>query len=547
MSFRGTGHTPINSERLWSGACPCYSAPMAASNTTRQRLLSGPYLVLYLALLKVLLHLVLTGRYGYFRDELYYLACADHLAWGYVDHPPLSIFVLWLVRSSLGDSLFALRLLPVLAGAATMLVAGRIARRMGGGDFAQALAALAVMLAPVMLAFGTFYSMNAFEVLLWTLALDQLVVLLQQGPSSDGRRWLLFGLVIGLAALNKLGTIQLGLAVVLSLALTRARHHLRTRWIYLGGLVALAVLAPHLIWQLLHGWPFLEFVAQARAHKMVAHSPLSFLGAQLLLIGPAGLLLWLPGALYLLLSQDERVRPLRALGVAFALMLALTVALGGKSYYAAGVYPALLAVGAVLIERVRWKPTLTRAAATVALVVTGGAIFPLVVPTLRPKTTVRYLATLGIGHPRDERSAALQQGRLPPFLADRFGWSEMVATVARVYDDLPADEQRHCAILTGNYGEAGAVDFFGPAHGLPRAISPHNSYWLWGPGEASGRCLVVVGVGRKRLSRDCLQLEEKARVRHPHAVAYENDLPVFVCRGLRRPIADIWRDARHYI
>lgn len=513
---------------------------------TRARLLSGPYLVAYLALAKVALHLALTGRYGYFRDELYFLACADHLDWGYVDHPPLSIFVLWLWRGLFGESLLALRLLPVLAGAATVLLAGRIARRMGGGRFAQGLAALAVLLTPVLLAFGTYYSMNAFEVLLWTLALDRLIGILQDQARPSPRGWLLFGLWMGLAALNKLGTLQLGLALALGLLATPARRELRSRWIYLGGLVALALLTPHLIWQQQHGWPFVEFVAQARAHKMVAHSPLAFLGTQVLLIGPAGLLLWLPGALYLLLGRDPRIRPLRALGVTFFAMLALTVLLGGKSYYAAGVYPPVLSAGAVLIERVRWRPFLVRLSARALLVVTGGALLPLTVPSLPPRATVRYLEALGVGQPRDERSAALQEGRLPPFLADRFGWPEMVAAVARVHQGLPAAERRGCAILAGNYGEAGAIDLFGEAHGLPRAISPHNSYWLWGPGEADGRCLIVIGVGQKRLSKVCVALEEAARARHPHAVRYENDLPIFICRGFRRPVAELWREVRSY-
>ena len=493
-----------------------------------------------LALAGILLHFSLTGRYGIFRDELYYLACADHLAWGYVDHPPLSIALLAAVRALLGDSLFALRLVPVLLGGATVVVTGLLARELGGRALAQGLAALSVLLAPIVLANGTFYSMNALELLLW----PSCFLLLARIARHGGRgRWLWLGLLLGLAVENKLGTAFLGVGLVMAIALTRLRRELLTPWLWAGVALAALVVAPHVVWQVTHGWPFLEFAASARAGKMVAMSLPDFFFALVLLGGPAAVPLWLGGLVALLALP--RLRPFRVAGVTALVALGAIVLAGGKPYYAAPLLPPLLAAGAVLLERLSAGGRRWIAPVAVGLVgLTGLVLLPMAVPTLPPSTYVAYAARLGVAPPRDERAPL---GSLPQHFADRFGWENLAATVGRVYAALPPEERERAAVLASNYGEAGAIDFFGPRYGLPKAICPHNAYWHWGPRDATGELVIAVGYPRERLDALFEQVEERGRVVSEWAMPYETDLPVFVCRGLRAPIDVAWEAAKRFI
>jgi hypothetical protein len=510
-------------------------------DTPKQRkfsALGGPALVASLAVAKVALHLVLVGRYGYFRDELYYLACADHLAWGYVDHPPLSIFMLAGVRAALGESLLALRLVPALAGGLTVLLSGLVARELGGGRLAQVLAALATLVAPIGLAMSSYYSMNSLDLVLWPLLALLLVRMIRR---DEPRLWLAIGLVAGLATLNKLAFVVPGAALLLALALTPHRRWFRGSWLYLGLAVAAAVVAPHLIWQQLEGWPFLEFAGQAAAHKMVRAGPLEYLLSQILLNGPLGVLLALAGLVHLIAD-----RPHRVLGLVFVLVVVGFYALGGKSYYAAPAYPMMLAAGAVAVERVaRPGPRVAlRVGLPVLLLASGVLIAPMAMPVLSPGSYVGYARAVGLQAPRDERG---ELGQLPQHFADRFGWPEMVATVARVHRSLPPAERRRCGIVASNYGEAGAIDLFGPSHGLPAAASPHNAYWGWGPGDLTGEVVIVIGYPRARLEALFDRVEQRAVIRHAWAMPYETELPVFVCRGLQVPVTRLWERLRRYV
>lgn len=455
-----------------------------------------------------------------------------------MDHPPLSIGVLAAVRAALGDSVFALRLVPVLAGAGTVLATGLLARELGGRRLAQGLAALAAALAPVVLANGTFYSMNALELALWPTALLLLARINRRGGCG---RWLWLGLVLGLAAQNKLGTAFLGVGLLAGVALTRLRAELRTPWPWAGAAVAALVVSPQVAWQVAHDWPFLEFAATARAEKMVAMSTVGFLGALALLGGPLVAPLWGVGLGGLLVGR--RLRPFRPLGVTALVALAAIMAAGGKPYYAAPLLPALLAPGAVLLESVatrRWM-----ANTLVALVTLGGlALLPLAVPVLSPASYVAYAEHIGIAPPRDERSPL---GALPQHFADRFGWQNLAETVARVHAELSPEDRAHAAILASNYGEAGAIDHFGPRLGLPKAICPHNSYWTWGPRDATDELVIAIGYPRERLEQIFEHVEERARVTSEWAMPYETNLPVFLCRGLRVPIGEAWAAARRFI
>lgn len=513
----------------------------APDRPIRTRWRSDTALLLYLAGIEVLVHLWTSGSYGYFRDELYYIACSHHLAWGYVDQPPLSIFALALTHKLLGDSMFAIRIPVVLSGAACVFLTGWMARELGGGRFAQGLAALSLLVMPTALVFSSFFSMNAFDLLLWIACVLILIRMIRKG---EPKLWLAFGLVAGLGLMNKISMGFLGFGVVVGLLLTPQRRLLLSRWAYVGGTLAFALFLPYVVWQLHHDFATLEFMHNATAYKNVALSPGAYLLEQLGTTNPLALPVWGAGLGFLLFARAGR--PYRALGLAYLAILVLLIALHGKAYYLAPAYPMLFAAGAVFYERFaqeaprRWlRPVLA-----ILLVVGGAGGALLVLPILPPNDYVQLAHRLGVEIPKEERGAV---GELPQILADRIGWPNLVATVARVYDALPPEDRARASILASNYGEAAAVDFFGPRYGLPAAISGHNSYWLWGPGDATGDVVIAVGFPKEDLEAEFEQVEQVATIVSPHARPSETDLPVYVCRRSREPIREAWPRVKNFI
>ncbi len=514
-------------------------AASAVPERARPRWQSPTGGLLLLALAAVAVHLLTNGTYGYFRDELYYIACSDHLAWGYVDHPPLSIAVLALTRALLGDSISAIRLPVALAAGACVFLTGLLARQMGGGRAAQWLAALGWLFTAATLAIFSFFSMNAFDMLFWVAGALLAARMLCTG---DDRLWLAFGALMGLGLLNKISVAFFSTGLLAGLLLTPQRRLLWSRWLVAGGALAALLFLPHLLWQAAHGFPTLEFMHNAMLYKNMPMSPGTFIGAQLIDSNPLVAPLWIAGLGALLFSAA--LRPYRALGLAYLFVLALLMAQHGKPYYLFPAYPPLLAAGGVLVERLaarrwRWLP----AAAALWLSIGGIAVAPLALPVLPPRALAGYLRFIGIGPPREERSPL---GALPQIFADRFGWPHLVEVVAGVYASLPPPERSRAAILAGNYGEAGAIDFFGAGDGLPRAISPHNNYWLWGPGGTDGSLAIAVGIPREDLERYFRSVEKAAVVESPWAMPLETNLPVYVCRDLRLPLPDAWRQIKRF-
>jgi 4-amino-4-deoxy-L-arabinose transferase-like glycosyltransferase len=428
-----------------------------------------------LALLTLVVHLLLTRPYGYFRDELYYIVAGRHLDWGYVDYPPMVAWLAALTGRVLGDSLLALHVLPAIAHATLVVLTGLMARELGGGRLAQGLAAGATLLAPTFLMTGGLFTMDVFDQVWWALAAYLVLRLLTQ---ERPRLWLCVGLVVGFGLLTKMTMLFFGMALIIGLVLTPQRMLLRRRWPWIAALVAVLGLLPYVGWQLAHGWPTLEFY-----HNYTRDTPPAlFVLLQALTMHPLLLPLWLAGLVYYLVTPQGR--PYRALGWTYLLLLVVFAFNQAKFYFLAPAYPMLFAAGACLCERrlgrgrVRWLwPTYS------GVVVLSGAVVALfVLPALPLQTYVR-----------------LTGGNLPQPIGDRVGWPELLATVARVYDQLPRSEQGHTRILTINYGEAAAVDVFGQAYGLPHAISGHNSYYLWGSGPATATVTISLGYPRRRL------------------------------------------------
>jgi hypothetical protein len=486
------------------------------------------------ALAVLLLHLALLPGYGVFRDELYYLACARRLAWGYVDHPPLVAWIAWLVTRVFGESHLALRVVSALASAGTVWLAGGLAARFGGGAFARALAGLATGLAPIALGLASIYSMNPIDQLIWALLFTIVARALTGGPE---RLWLAFGAVAGLGLLNKISVLYLGFAVLVGVVLARRGDVLRSRWFWLGGALAIAIFVPHLWWQHTHGWPTLEFMANARRDKMADLSPLQFvLGAIAQTLPVAWLWLW--GAGWLLFARAAR--PLRPLGIGFAVVLGVLAFAGGKAYYLAAAYSLVFAAGAVALER-SVSGRAWRSLVLIVVVALSLVFAPLARPVLPVETYVRYAALLGQQPGSDERK---QLGRLPQFYADMHGWREFAAGVSTVSKARLAPEERAGAcIIAGNYGEAGALEYFNKTFPV---ISMHNAYWTWGPGACSGEVLVIVGGDRAQLEAVFTRVELAGETDCGDCMPYEDGVAIWIARGLKPRLAELWPTLKHF-
>lgn len=492
-----------------------------------------------LPLVALLFYVATAQGYGIFRDELYYLACARHLDWGYVDHPPMVALLARLARGLFGDSLVGLRLFPALAAAGTVLLVGDTARVMGGGRWARVTAQVLALAAPVYLSLFTIFSMNAFDIVIWA-ALAWLAARLLTG--ADPRLWLAFGAVAGLGLQTKLDVGLLGAGLAAGLLLTLRLDVLKSRFLYAGGALAALLFLPHLLWQWAHGWPTREFVARAQSGKITVLGPLEFVASQAMTIGPLAALLALAGLGWLLLARSGR--PFRPLGWAVVMVLAVFAFSVSKSYYFSPAYTILFPAAGVAIEA--WSARrLTRTVRTLALIAAGSglAFAPLAKPLLPVEGFLRYSAALGVASREEERH---QMGRLPQFFADMHGWREMAEAVAKVYATLPPEDRAKACVFGQNYGEAGAIDVFGPALGLPPAVSGHNSYWLWGPGRCTGEVLLILGDRREEHEKYFNSIEEGGVFRCTDCMPYENNLPIWIARGLNMPLTEAWPAVKHY-
>jgi hypothetical protein len=492
---------------------------------------TGAGIVAMIALAKLALELHAAPHYGIFRDEMYYLACGQHLGWGYVDHPPLMPFIAWLVSHTLGTSLIAIRLLPALSGAALVVLTGAMARRMGGGRWAQALAALAVLCAPVYLLMQHWFTMNAFEPLLW-MAMAWFV--LRYVESGDMRWWLWVGVLCGVGLEMKYTVVLFAGGLLLGLALTEHRRVFLSKWFWLGCAAAFLIFLPHLVWLVQNHFPFLEYEHNVRSTpRDVRRGPVAFFLDQVDLQNPVSAILWVGGLLWLLFARAGA--RYRILGWTFIVVYGVLLVTKGKNYYVSPVYPMMFAAGAVAFTQ--WiRSGWLRGGYTALLGVSGVLLAPLALPLLRPETFLRYEHATHLSTPKAENQ---RTGPLPQIFADEFGWEDMVRKTAAVYWSLSPAERAHTAIFANDWGEAAAVDYFGPKYGLPRAISNHNSYWFWGPRDTDGSTVIVLGsdgTGDREHFRSVLAA---GQVDNPWSREDEH-FTIWLCRGLTWNLQEMW-------
>ena len=494
------------------------------------------------ALAKLVIHLATSAQgYGYFGDELYYIAGTDRLDWGYVDHPPFSIALLSLWQAAFGESLVALRMLAALFGAAAVVAAGVLAGELGGRTRAQLLTAIVVALAPVNLVVHGFYSMNAIDVLVWELAF---IVLARLIRSPTPALWIAFGGLLGIGLQNKYSVAWFGIGLLVALLATPHRRLLRTPGPWIAGAVAALLFAPHVLWQISLGFPSLEFMQAATTTKMVPVGPIDLFAQQALVMNPVALPIWLAG--FVLLLRGDPRGPDRMFALIFVVTAAILIANGtSRPNYLALAQPPLIAAGAIGIERLgrreRWRWLPTTAIASVAIV--GLTMSPLTLPVLAPETLARLSQQVGIGAPKMENR---ELGALDPHFADMIGWELIAAAVAEVYDGLPPDERARAIIIGRNYSETGAIELYGRARGLPVPASPHNSYWHWGPGTQDGSVVVLAGGTLERWQEHWADVRAVGSWDCGLCLPGRNHQTIFVAREPRAPIDEIWRALRRY-
>ncbi len=486
--------------------------------------------------------------YGIFRDELYYLVCGQRLAFGYVDQPPLVALQARLTEMLFGhDHMWSLRLLSALAGAATVFLTGLLAWAFGGNRRAAALAMLGVISAGIYLGIDGFLSMNSFDPVFWMLCTFALIRVAQATSQKEVRNWwLVFGASAGLSFENKDSVAFFLIAMLIALLLTPQRRILASRWMAAAVAVLVLIALPNFLWQVFHHFPTLEFLHNVQTSgKNTKLPPLQFISQQIMMLTPQNVLLWGTGVLWLLFAKNTR--QWRFLGVFFLVFFALMLVLHSKDYYLAPAYPVFFAAGAVAwmtwASQKRWRNALVLAFAALEVICLA-AFLPFSIPVLPPQQYLAYAKKLHFSSTDSE--VQKEKPLLPQFYADRFGWSDLVEEVARVYRSLPPQEQAVTGVYAGNYGEAGAIDILGRKYGLPMSISGHQTYWLWGPRGYTGKEMIIIsGATIDEAQQVYASCRIAGRVDNPLAMPYEHK-NIFLCYGRKVPFQSDWKSQKVY-
>jgi hypothetical protein len=492
------------------------------------------------------IHLIFYKGYGIFRDELYFIACGKHLAWGYVDQPPGAPLVAWFSQKILGQTLFAIRFIPILFATTQMLITGLTARAMGGRAYAQFLACICVLIAPQY--FGSYLNTDMFMMLGWA-ACAWVAARIFSGENP--RLWLLFGLFGGLALEGKHAMLFFLLAFLAAIVISPQRKILLTPWPWCGAVVTFLIALPNVLWEYKHHWATYELLSNiANSGKNLVLGPWPYIKSNIDALGFLTVLVWVPGLLWCLFLKDGR--RFRAIGWMWIFSFAIFIALKGKDYYLTPTYPMLFAAGSVAVEswfgRIpRLASVLGKAVLALLIFARGAVSLPFAMPVMSEEKFIAYEKALGAA-PGKTENTDLED--LSQQYADMHGWPEMAAAIAKVYNSIPEPERAQCAIYAGNYGEAGAVDYFGPQYGLPPAISGHQNYWYWGPRNYTGECLVVIaGRGtRDILSPNYTSVQEAGETYAPYAIPFENHRTIYIYRGHKgASLQELWPQLKLWI
>ncbi len=502
------------------------------------------YIIIGFSLFDLLLHFYTNAfaSYGFFRDELYYLACAKHLDIGYVDQPPLSIYILALSKAVFGESLFALRLIPAIVSALTIYFIGKIVLEFNGGSTAVIAALVSVVLCPVFLGMNTFYSMNTFVWFFWSLAFYFIIRLIK---TDDKKYWLPLGLVAGLALLNKIDFLWFGAGLALGMIFTPERKYFRMKEPYIAAATALIIFSPFIVWNFTHNFAHIEFIRNATSLKYSSTTRLDFVITLLKDNGPSTFPVMLAGIYFLFFHTEGK--KFRLGGYIFLItFLILIINEHSKAEYLSPLSTLLFPAGGIIVEKLsliknlRWL----KYAVPAFLFIGGVFLIPLALPIMPVQKFIQYEKLLGI---KSASSEAHKLNDLPQFYADMFGWKNMASSVSKVYTTLSPKEQKHTVVFARNYGEAGAIDFYRKYFPLPPVICPHNSYWYWNDCDTTKNILIIIGGSKTDNQKYLNFVREAGVIQSKYSIPYENNLTIFIGWGLKVPIKVIWNRIRFFI
>lgn len=454
-------------------------------------------LLIYIALVTAVCHIIISGNYGYFLDELYTIACSRHISLAFVDIPPVAPALLALNTAIFGDSLPAIHILPSLFSGAAVIMTGLMAREMGGGKLAVVLAGLSAAFVPVWMALGSLYTYDFLDQFLLIAFFYVLILLLKR---ENPKLWLIIGFLAGMALMTKPSAIFFIAALAVGLLFTKHRRWYATRWPWLGAFIAFIIILPALIWQAKNNFPIVEYWGAYSTGKAVHADVAEFILMQIVGMNFILLPVWSIGLYYFLFHK--RGRQYILLGAVFVILFILFLAAGAKMYMLIPAYAMLLASGSVVLERIASKKRnrILVAVYSGLIVITGIIQAPNFMPILPVQSLIHYYDT--IGGIFGVKSIRLDNGakvELPQYFYDRLEWDVLVRDVAEVYHNLPEAERSDTAIVTQNYGWAGAIDLFGEELGLPNATCGQLNYYFFSLENLGKKTWIMIGESRDEL------------------------------------------------
>jgi hypothetical protein len=505
---------------------------------------SFPYLMI-IGGIYAAIELITGGNYNIFRDEYYYIDCANHISFGYVDHPPLSILILAAWKFIFSSSLLSIRVLPALCGASLIFITAKITEALGGNKSAQIFSAIAVSAPLTYFVIFGFYSMNAFDIVFWALLYLILINIINTG---NQKLWLWFGVVAGLGLMNKISVGYFGAGVVAAMLCAKERKWFANKFFWLGGIIALVIFSPYIVWNLANGMPTLEFIHNATQYKNADIPALVFAREQILQINPLNAFVWIAGIAALFFSGS--LKKYRVIALSYIFIFLILIVQKSKPYYLAAAYPVLLAAGSAAITDFfeRKKLAYLRYTFSVLLIISIVLLSPIVLPVLQPAELNAYFDKIGYKPETGEKS---NTAALPQYFADRFGWEELAKEMARVYNSMGDDEKKKTALVVGNYGEAGSLNYYAKKYGLPFVYCAHNSCWFWGRehGFDGLENVIILGGKREEHLEQFEDVQEAGKISAPYVMPFEDNLKIFIARHLRKGIdlEEVWKKEKEFI
>lgn len=497
------------------------------------------YVAIAMGVLAFCLHALFAGRYDVFRDELYFIVCGRHPAFGYADQPPV-VPLLSAAFYAMGHSVWMLRLPATLATGVLGWLSVRFARRLGADGFTAAGAGLCVTIAPMLMGIVAVFNTTSFDPLAWTLIA---YLLLKATRDQDMSALLWCGLVIGLDFETKYALVFWAASLGVGLAATPQRKIFLDKTLWIGAAIAIVIGAPSLIWQATHGWPFLELAAAAR-EKNTDTPPLKFVINQVLIMNPLLAPVWITGIVAPFVV--EKLKPVRFVAIAFIVSLVLVLVTHGKDYYIAATYPVMFITGTTAIGH--WVKGMKGRSAIAVWGVLATALSAVAAPMALPVLSIdglkAYIAHSPLKPQQQEKS--FKGTLLPQEFADQLGWHDYTNQVGAAWQKIPAAERARTSIKVENYGEAAALDVYGAPYGLPPALSGHNQYYLWGPRGQRPVNLLVVQNNPNRLKPYCQNAVILGETYSPDAMAYENGKTIAWCQGLKVDILKLWPELKNF-